>query len=203
MGGTAARLASGGDTITSVVLTDGRRSQNPFGLEPDSLANLRKEEAKKAASILGIQEVLFCDLPDLKSTENYQTAMERMEQIMITTGSEEVYILHPDLDRHVSHQLAGKVALDALRKLKRFSTNVWAYEVWGLFNKWDRFEDISGFVGKKLQAIQEHRSQVACVPYAEGVIGLNRWHAVFADPQQDLLRAAFAEVFLRCSVPED
>jgi N-acetylglucosamine malate deacetylase 1 len=203
MGGTAAKLAESGSILTSVVLTDGRRSANPFALTPEALATRRKEEAQKAANILGINQVLFCNLPELKSTQYYDSAKKQMTEIIEQSSPDEIYILHPDLDRHASHQLAGKVSLEALRKSSnKKNITVWAYEVWGLFNRWDRFEDISSVVGKKLQAISEHRSQVACVPYAEGVTGLNRWRAIFADPQQETINAAFAEVFIRLSVNE-
>jgi LmbE family N-acetylglucosaminyl deacetylase len=59
---------------------------------------------------------------------------------------------------------------------------VWGYEVWGLFPEWNRFEDISDQIGKKLAAIDEHKSQIAAIPYADGIAGLNRWRAVFAGP---------------------
>lgn len=32
-------------------------------------------------------------------------------------------------------------------------------------------------------SIMEHQSQVATIPYGKGVLGLNRWRAVFADPK--------------------
>lgn len=202
MGGTAAKLADQGCALTSLVLTDGRRSANPFALSPETLANRRKEEAQKAATILGIQQVLFFNLPDLKFQQHYDSAKKQVSEIISQSAPEEIYILHPELDRHVSHQLAGKVVLDVVREGGKSNIAVWAYEVWGLFNRWDRFEDISGFIGKKLQAISEHRSQLACVPYGEGVAGLNRWRAVFADPQQETVKAAFAEVFVRLSSDE-
>ena len=197
MGGTAAKLAERGSVLTSLVLTDGRRSANPFALSPETLATRRKQEAQKAATILGIQEVLFCNLPDLKSQQHYDSAKKQVSEIISQKAPEEIYILHPELDRHSSHQLAGQVVLDVLRAAGKIKVTLWAYEVWGLFNTWDRFEDISSVIGKKLQAIGEHKSQVACVPYGEGVAGLNRWRAVFADPQQETVQAAFAEVFVR------
>jgi N-acetylglucosamine malate deacetylase 1 len=202
MGGTAAKLAADGSILTSVVLTDGRRSANPFALSPEDLADRRKTEAQKAASLLGIHQVLFCNLPDLKAAEHYESAKKQVAEIISKTSPGEIYILHPELDRHLSHQLAGKASLEAIRTSGKRSIAVWAYEVWGLFHRWDRFEDISHVIGKKLQAIGEHRSQVACVPYAEGVTGLNRWRAVFADPQQESAQAAFAEVFIRLSQDE-
>jgi LmbE family N-acetylglucosaminyl deacetylase len=195
MGGTAAKLAANGDVLTSIVLTDGRRSPTPFPVDPDSLAEMRRDEARRAGQVLGVQEVLFLNFPDLKSTENFQSARDRLREIIDRTKPAEIYTLHPQLDRHASHQLAGSAVLEAVQG--RPDIVVWAYEVWGLFNQWDRFEDISSFISKKIQAISEHKSQVACVPYSEGVTGLNRWRAIFADPQQSAIQAAFAEVFIR------
>jgi LmbE family N-acetylglucosaminyl deacetylase len=195
MGGTAAKLAAEGNSLTSIVLTDGRRSPTPFRVDPDSLAEMRQEEARRAGEVLGIREVLFLNLPDLKSTENFQIARDRLREIIGRTKPVEIYTLHPQLDRHASHQLAGSAVLDVAGG--RPDIVVWAYEVWGLFSQWDRFEDISSFISKKIQAISEHKSQVACVPYSEGVTGLNRWRAIFADPQQSATQAAFAEVFIR------
>jgi hypothetical protein len=77
------------------------------------------------------------------------------------------------------------------------SGGVWAYEVWGPFAKWDRLEYIDAYMEKKRLAIAEHRSQVATIPYGEGVLGLNRWRAVFADPRADAPVGTHAEVFLR------
>jgi hypothetical protein len=74
---------------------------------------------------------------------------------------------------------------------------MWAYEVWGLFHSWDRFEDISDQIDIKLKAIAEHQSQLAAIPYAEGISGLNRWRTVFADPKQEKVTGTFAEVFLK------
>jgi len=198
MGGTAAKLAANGAALTSIVLTDGRRSPTPFRVDPDSLAELRQEEARRAGQVLGIQEVLFFNLPDLKSTENFQNARDRLQETIARINPAEIYTLHPQLDRHASHQLAGNAVLEAVKGQPNLV--VWAYEVWGLFNQWDRFEDISSFISKKIQAISEHKSQIACVPYSEGVTGLNRWRAIFADPQQSAIQAAFAEVFIRYPV---
>jgi N-acetylglucosamine malate deacetylase 1 len=199
MGGTAAKLASTGASLTSLVLTDGRRSPNPFQMQPDTLAELRQKEARDAASILGIERVLFSNLADLRSSENYRVAKDQMRQVIEQNRPTEIYTLHPSFDRHASHQLAGKIVLETVQEIAHIDPTIWAYEVWGLFSAWDRFEDISGQIGKKIQAIQQHKSQVACIPYADGVSGLNRWRAIFADPQQNQPEAAFAEVFIRCS----
>ncbi len=196
MGGTAAKLAERGAGLSSVVLTDGRRSPNPFHLSAEALIQIRQEEARKAAAILGVHEVIFCGLPDLKSSENYNCAKQKIKELISGMHPGEIYIPHPELDRHPSHRLTGKILLESIAELQA-KCDVWAYEVWGLFHQWDRFEDISSQIGKKLQAISQHQSQVAAISYGEGVAGLNRWRAIFADPHQTQSRAAFAEVFIR------
>ena len=35
------------------------------------------------------------------------------------------------------------------------------------------------------------------IPYGEGMLGLNRWRAVYADPMEDAPAGTYAEVFLR------
>ena len=64
---------------------------------------------------------------------------------------------------------------------------------WGVSN-------YSGWQLMKMLAIAEHQSQVATIPYGEGVLGLNRWRAVFADPKAAAPMGAYAEVFRRVEV---
>ena len=80
------------------------------------------------------------------------------------------------------------------------SGGIWAYEIWGPFATWDRLEYIDRYVGKKMAAIAEHQSQVATIPYGEGVLGLNRWRAVFADPKASAPAGVYAEVFRRVTI---
>jgi hypothetical protein len=55
-------------------------------------------------------------------------------------------------------------------------------------------------VAKKMAAIAEHQSQVATIPYGEGVLGLNRWRAVFVDPKASAPAGMYAEVFRRVTI---
>jgi hypothetical protein len=113
----------------------------------------------------------------------------------------EIYTLHPEQDRHPAHRLTGRLVRESLLTVGLAqSGGLWAYEVWGPFAAWDRLEYIDATVAKKMLAIAEHRSQVATIPYGEGVLGLNRWRAVFADPKASALAGAYAEVFLRITL---
>jgi LmbE family N-acetylglucosaminyl deacetylase len=197
MGGTVAKLSATGCTIVSVVLTDGRRSPNPFALSQEEMTEMRSEETRRAARILGVNRTFFFDLESVSTPESSDNAIRKLSEVIDSVMPEEIFTLHPELDRHPTHRLAGKISIDAIKRSHLKTVIVWAYEVWGLFNSWDRFEDITDQIGIKLKAIGEHKSQLAAIPYAEGITGLNRWRAVFADPKQEKANATFAEVFLK------
>jgi len=196
MGGTAAKLAQEGHTLMSVVITDGRRSPDPDSIGQDAMARLRKQEGENACRRLGINETEFFGFETIASEESVQEATERLAQVIDRFQPDEVYTLHPDLDRHSSHRAVGKITIDALEQLNS-KADLWAYEVWGLFPHWDRLEDLSEQLEIKLAAIKEHRSQVAAIDYDEGIAGLNRWRGVFGDPHQEKSPARYAEVFIR------
>ena len=196
MGGTAAKMAAAGDELLSVVITDGRRSPDPHSIGQDEMARLRKEEGEKACAVLGIVETNFFGFETLGTNDLIIGSIQRLIDVIDQFKPDEIYTLHPELDRHSSHRAAGKVTLEAAR-VSTCNAQLWAYEVWGLFPNWDRFEDISKQMETKLAAIKEHRSQTAAIQYDEGIAGLNRWRAVFADPHQDNSPASYAEVFIR------
>lgn len=196
MGGTAAKLAQAGDSLMSVVITDGRRSPDPDSIGQNAMACLRQEEGEKACAVLGIGETKFLGFESLTNDDLIQQATEKLVEVIERFQPDEVYTLHPKLDRHASHRAAGSVTVNALERANS-KADLWAYEVWGLFPHWDRLEDISGQIETKINAIKEHDSQIVAIQYDEGVAGLNRWRGVFADPHQQSSPAAYAEVFIK------
>ncbi|MEW6246046.1 MAG: PIG-L family deacetylase [Nitrospirota bacterium] len=201
MGGTVAMLAEAQAVITSVVVTNGGRASNPFGWTEQRMAEVRREEALRSARILGVKDVLFFDQPDSADEININTVKRKLKEFFQRLGPVEVYTLHPEQDRHPAHRLTGKLVRESLVEVGFTpSGGLWAYEVWGPFAAWDRLEYIDATVAKKMLAIAEHRSQVATIPYGEGVLGLDRWRAVFADPKASAPAGAYAEVFLRVTL---
>ena len=161
------------------------------------MAETRKEESLSAGIALGIGDTKFFDFESLVAEESCEQATEEMIEVINSFKPDEIFTLHPLLDRHPTHRAAGKITFDALNRTPaNENIRLWAYEVWGLFANWDRFEDVTDQMSKKLEAIAEHRSQLAAIPYADGIRGLNRWRAVFADPHQTDTQAKYAEVFI-------
>ena len=196
MGGTAAKLVQAGHSLMSVVITDGRRSPDPDGIGHDAMAQLRKQEGEKACGVLGIAETNFFGFESLSTDDVIERATSKLVDVIDKFQPDEVYTLHPELDRHSSHRAAAKITVSALERSNN-NADLWAYEVWGLFPRWDRLEDISDQLETKLAAIREHRSQTAAIQYDEGIAGLNRWRGVFADPHQQQSPATYAEVFIK------
>ena len=201
MGGTAAKLAESMAVITSIVVTNGGRSSNPFALTEQRIAEVRREEALRAACVLGVKDVIFCDEPDAVDQINTLAVTRRLVEILARLQPTEVYTLDEGCDRHLAHRLAGKLARESvLESGIVLLGGMWAYEIWGPFAAWDRLEYIDRYVAKKMLAIAEHQSQVATIPYGEGVLGLNRWRAVFANPMASAPAGVYAEVFRRITI---
>jgi len=201
MGGTVAKLVESMAAITSVVVTNGGRSSNPFALTEQRMAELRREEALHSGSVLGVTNVVFCDEPDAAEEINTTDVKRRLAELLDRLQPTEVYTLDEERDRHPAHRLAGKLAREsALEAGIALRGGIWAYEIWGPFAAWDRLEYIDDYVAKKMAAIAEHRSQIATIPYGEGVLGLNRWRAVFADPKANAPAGQYAEVFRRITI---
>ncbi len=201
MGGTVAKEIHQGKKVVSIVLTDGRRSQRSFACSDEEMAKIRKQEVKEAAQILGIKELYNLELEDLHTSENQEKLSKLLTNLLEKYKPKEIYLPHPELDRHPTHQLAAKLVLKLIKELidndkKLTKVNIWAYEVWGLFANWDLAVDISDFIEKKLAAINCHKSQVKDIAYGEGMLGLNRWRAVFSDPHS-ISKSNYKEVFIK------
>ncbi len=155
MSGTVAKLAESKTVITSVVITNGGRSSNPFALTEQRLAEVRREEALHAASVLGVKDVIFCDEPDAADEINALAVAQRLAEILARLRPTEVYTLDEQGDRHPAHRLAGKLARECVCEVNiAVSGGIWAYEIW------DRLEYIDRDVAKKMASIAEHHSQV-------------------------------------------
>src|SRR5205807_9080215 len=80
MGGTVAKLVESMAVITSVVVTNGGRSSNPFALTEQRMAEVRREEALRAAGVLGVRDVIFCDEQDAPDEINTTPDNKRLHE---------------------------------------------------------------------------------------------------------------------------
>ena len=132
MGGMVANLVESGAAMTSVVITNGGRSSNPFALTEQRMAEIRREEALRAAGVLGVKDMFFCDEPDAADAVDTTAVTRKLVEILTRLRPTEVYTLDEELDRHPTHRLVGKLARESILEAGIvLSCGIWAYEIWG------------------------------------------------------------------------
>ena len=185
MGGTAAKLVESMAVITSVVITNGGRSSNPFALTEQRLAEVRREEALHAAGVLGVKDVIFCDEPDAADEINtpavtretgrdtslacdppksirWMRRVTDIQPIVLPASWRGKACVKPASFSAVASGRTKSGALSRPGTALSTSTAMWP-------RRWPPSRNIT--------------VRSATIPYGEGVLGLNRWRAVFADPK--------------------
>lgn len=199
MSGTVSRLIEEGFRVISIVVTDGRGSTNPANFKVEDLIDTRIKEVEKSSEILGISYLLNFGFHDIKLKSN-QVKLERMlRETFVKYNPIEIYIPHPEIDKHQTHKIIADISIKAFKNCRNSiseNTNLWCYEVWTPFPYYDRIEDISGYINIKIDAINAHKSQLLYKNYTEGILGLNRYRAVFND-FKDKVENGYAEVFIK------
>lgn len=119
-GASIARWVRDGHQVSYWLLTCGDKGVQDAVMAPEELCNLRHEEQRAAADVLGVKRVNFLGYPDGYLTADLKLRKEvtriiRMEKpdILITCDPETLFagenrINHPD------HRAAGQVTLDAV-----------------------------------------------------------------------------------------
>ncbi len=203
MGGTVAKFTESGVNVVSMVVTDGRRSTSLYGLSEDEMAELRGYEVRNATAILGIGYLILLGLGDVRSGENQSSFASALEDAMERFSPREIYMPHPEIDKHPTHRAVSSIALDTLREMDTAllpeGLKVWCYEVWTPFPSYDRIEDISLQMHVKQAAIDAHKSQLEYKNYTDGITGLNRYRAVFNETG-GLTLMEYAEVFVEVKI---
>jgi LmbE family N-acetylglucosaminyl deacetylase len=113
--GTVARWVKKAKQVVYVVCTNGNKGTRDPGLTPEVLADIRQNEQRAAAEILGVREVVFLGYPDqgLEDTPEFRKQIVRMirlyrPQTVVTADPYRRYIWHRD------HRIVGQVTIDAV-----------------------------------------------------------------------------------------
>jgi LmbE family N-acetylglucosaminyl deacetylase len=180
-GGTLAKWAGEGRTVTIAVLTDGRRgSQNPTE-DIEALILTRRREQEAGANVMGARDVRFFDYRDgeLENTPDVRRDVVRLIRelhptIVITVDPSAWFFGDEKFSyyNHRDHRMSGEIVLDAVAPAAgnpHFFPEHLAegLKVWDVPEVWlahtlepNHTEDISGFVDVKLAALEAHRSQL-------------------------------------------
>ena len=202
MGGTAAKMTESGVQVASLVVTDGRRSTNVSDLSEDQVSELRKKEVQEAQGLLGLTDLILLGLHDATG-DNLSVLKDEFAKVLERLRPEEVYMPHPEIDKHPTHRAVSQAVIEKMREMTQAGAQVperiWCYEVWTPVPNYDRIEDISEYIDVKSAAVNVHKSQLEYKSYTEGILGLNRYRAVF-DERHGVTEGLYAEVFLELKV---
>jgi LmbE family N-acetylglucosaminyl deacetylase len=156
-----------------VVCTKGDKGTSDRGLKPSELANIREEEQRQAAAVLGVSEVIFLGFPD-QELEDCSAFREQIVREIRRHQPGTVVTIDPHRRyiRHRDHAMCGRVTMDAIFPYERDHLSypehleaglaphkVGELYLWGSEEP-DAFLDISDTFAAKMDALYCHASQM-------------------------------------------
>ncbi len=187
MGGTIARMVSQGTRVSVLYVAPGARATRTFEISDGGMAELRESEAAKAAGLLGVSAFRFLRLEypgEAEARPQWDRAVRNaIAHTIDAVAPREIYAPHPE-ESHRTHAAAAMAVLSVLREKARPGLTAYGYEIWTPIQKPDRFEDVTPFEDLKRRGIRAHESQVRDKAYEDGIMGLNRYRAVFYSPNK-------------------
>lgn len=175
-----------GHRSTVVFLTSGE-----LGLKrlPQQRARAwREREARRAASILGVERLHFLRQPDWMLGDDPGPAVRGLRAVLRAEKPALVYVPHAH-EWHPDHVAASRILQRALASGKEAVPAIREYEVWTPLTAPDQVEDISRVMPSKLRALRAHRSQLVEFDYERAVRGLNAFRGALSG------QCRYAEVF--------
>ena len=191
-GGTLHRYHKEGAVITVVYMTDGRKGGISYNEE--ELVLVRKEEASKAAFIIGVDKLIFLENKDAELALNEHSVKELSD--IIENIQPEAVFLPFFTDNHADHIATNGIFLRAALKHKN-DIMCYGYEIWTPLMSPNCIVNITSQLEIKKKALEQHQSQTSQLPLVEAMIGLARYRGVLYT-----LKDNYAEAFLQCPLSE-
>ncbi|MEW6609087.1 MAG: PIG-L deacetylase family protein [bacterium] len=183
VGGTMLKHAMRGDEVYVCMLTEGVTTQYRHTMDKISSAKLieqKKKESLKAAKILGVKEIFFFNLPDMRlDTIAHPEINQPIEECIVRLSPEIIYTHHWG-DVNKDHRLVFESTMVAVRPgLKSSIKKVFIYETpssseWNapiLTNQFlpNVFVDISDVLHLKIQAMKAYKSELRQFPHPRSI----------------------------------
>ena len=171
-GGTLVDHVRNGDTVEVVFLTSGERGGHE-GRSTEEVGNQREAEAKRAATVLGVQGIEFWHGRDGGLTAN-QRLVARLRECFAERKVDRVYVPH-DREMHPDHRAASRAVQQAARVADRHRPEVLLTEIWTPLQAMTHIVDITDHLDRKLDAIRCYESQASVVGFEQAMTGLARY----------------------------
>jgi len=177
--GTVTKLAKEGNTVVLCVITNGNKGVHHYNHAKKKIVAIRMKEQRASAEIQGIKRVIFLNKID-GELENTKALRKEVVKVIRQERPDIVMSLDPGnktFDNfyrfHHDHRITAETVFDAVypeatcdvfypEMVKKGYTSHTIKEMWCFST--DRptmFVDISKTIDKKIEALKQHKSQIA------------------------------------------
>jgi LmbE family N-acetylglucosaminyl deacetylase len=176
-GGTVVRHVRAGDPVTVVLLTRGGKSVGYPWLSEAERREVREQESRASARLMGVEEIIFIDGEEGSMTAPAvkERVVGQLAGILASRKPMLVYVPHPH-DGHPDHTAAYELLRDLMGSMNGSRPRVMQYEVWTPLNA-NCAVDISEVMDVKLRAIKCHRLALDAFNYVTTLTGLARYRS--------------------------
>ncbi len=191
-GGTLIQHINDKSRIILIYLTSGEAAYHTNGRQ--ELAQIREEEAKKAAGMLGIHELIFLKEPDGQLKNSPDTA-KKIADLIMQFEPDLIYVPHEG-DQHRDHIATNHLVIDAIKTIKEslpMLPLILGYEVWTPIQHFTHVSNISHDIDQKIKALNAHISQIKVMNFSEAVKALNKYRGIMHGHGKPMY--AYAECF--------
>lgn len=177
-GGTVARWAAEGSTVTLCIVTNGDKGSDDPEMTPELLAAIRKEEQQAAADILGVSEIVYLGrhdglvVADIELRRDITREIRRIKPDVVLAGDPSQYWFGSEYINHPDHRAVAEAAMGAIFPstgnrlyfpellIEGFEPHK-VHEVYMTsFGDTDTVVDISDHMDTKIEALRAHKSQM-------------------------------------------
>lgn len=174
-GGTMVKHAAQGDAVYVAIITKGTSPM--FAAE---IIEQTRMECRQADSFLGVKETFFLDFPAVKLEEVPRSEFNLAFIKLIQKIKPDIVYLPHRGDMQLDHKMTVDAAMVALRpKYEHIVSKIYAYETvsetgWDIPNTVNGFipnyyNNISGYLEKKITALSMFKTQIADYPDARSL----------------------------------
>lgn len=208
-GGTLARWAKEGREVHLLVLTNGDRGSDDPAQDREELARIRLVETQVAADYMGLAGIRILPNHDGELQNDHAVRREVARRIRevrpttVLTCDPTAWFFGNQYFNHADHRTAGAATLDGVfpgagnphffEELVAEGLQPWSVrEVWLAWTtEPNQYQDITGFMDAKIQALARHESQVQ-----GGLLGFfEQWLPTEAEENGRKIGVAHAEAF--------
>lgn len=180
MGGTIAKLHNQNNRITLLIVTDGSTCQYGNKQNISQILEDKRKETKKAAEVMGIDKIIYGNLPDMKLDSIEHVLINKVIEQAVEDVNPDVIFTHFYGDVNVDHQMVYKSTLVAARpmpgrKLKELycfdvpSSTEWSPQLANSVFMPNYFVDIEDFAQTKYSAMGEYKTELREYPHPRSV----------------------------------